>query len=1239
MSTMRDDANTKTATDSLTSTLYAVQDNRENHRDEFGSNHGSAFVHTESANCSHDGDLAMADYAYDEQLEYALDDGNYIDDDLPYFRPVLGPDGEPLIDENGDPVLEPDDDADADDTTEYDDEFEDYEVRIPTSYPTGLDSERPSTAASPSSVAGTEAIPGPSSGLASLLANASSYWSSTSNLGFGDATKEKMRLRAMADFELSEVQGAPIETEFHAPDQDVANEINLADTTLQANDPHAVSQLPQGRVRGSSRGRGRGRGRRGIAWALRGTAHDPKLRKAAEAPRGRGRSRGRPRGQLTLDPGSEFKRFHMEAMTAFMDGHMERALAAALEAIHKNPEVGVAHWLVSESLRSLGREMDSIGALMSGAVVDHDAKLWIDAGDRTLRLDEAITSRLAATNQALYCYTNALNYTKNDPDLDYLARIGVRDCYLETNDVGRARVYSKSICELQPLDWDNLLIYAELCAHAQASGELMRAKDAYETAFTIANAQAVELADVPEIWSHVNIYLEILDKLGHTATAIGMLKRLARWVLGRKEEMFWEQHYETDVEYDVGNERRGFVGEFQQGKATVDKSKFGEGLPLEIRVKLGLFRVKMGVEQHDEALKHLNILYDLADDAADHYDAFYVVADCLRLYRRFEDALRFYHALKEAMDGMTEEFALGLAECYHATARIEQALEIYRGALISHPLSVQVRIKLGNLYKDLGRQEDARPLLHEVAMLGKKQYILEEEDEVPTLPKPRTLKRLAPRFDIGDRRSLINPRTKRPYTRKYTRRKNKAKVDVDEEGNVVQALEEDMPEVPAKPAQPAGPRENLPPAYPPWSDQTSAFEDLERLWAAVEAEAEEASAPEEWLMLAAKTVELLRAEGAFYLTSGGRFRGYGKRYRQQEEATDAALDMLNRTQNDDAAGQSKPTKKRFFMAPSEFQGVNFHLWHRLIARLCLVYAERGEQQQCYNVLTEVLLKANVFNEPAFRELNSSIALCCALKFNDSKYATDIVRDYAVRSEFRASVPFQLINGVSNLCYGVDNALCSGAMQKFLFRGLKSMEFNLMPQVLRDRQEYGQQLDALQKRLAKYGPESGPPDAGMLVIYGNAMAINMQRNAALPYYLRALAIQPNNAMLNLSIGVSYIHTAMKRQTENRQYGIQQGISFIQRYHELRTASGDVHHIQEAEYNMAKAWHMLGLAHLAIPGYERVLRMSRQMSFDAEKHVYEIKEDFGMEAAYALQQLFMIAGNEEAAMALGQEWLVM
>ena len=77
-------------------------------------------------------------------------------------------------------------------------------------------------------------------------------------------------------------------------------------------------------------------------------------------------------------------------------------------------------------------------------------------------------------------------------------------------------------------------------------------------------------------------------------------------------------------------------------------------------------------------------------------------------------------------------------------------------------------------------------------------------------------------------------------------------------------------------------------------------------------------------------------------------------------------------------------------------------------------------------------------------------------------------------------------------------------------------------------------------------------------------------------------------------------------------------------------------------------MLGLSHLAIPGYKKVLSLSKEVQAEHLVERREAKdggdsnddaEDLASEAAFALQQLYALSGNMRAAQAITNEWLVL
>ena len=125
------------------------------------------------------------------------------------------------------------------------------------------------------------------------------------------------------------------------------------------------------------------------------------------------------------------------------------------------------------------------------------------------------------------------------------------------------------------------------------------------------------------------------------------------------------------------------------------------------------------------------------------------------------------------------------------------------------------------------------------------------------------------------------------------------------------------------------------------------------------------------------------------------------------------------------------------------------------------------------------------------------------------------------------------------------------------------------------------------------------------------------------------------MIKLSLALGYLHYALKRQADNRHQILMQGLAFLLEYYDCRQRSSIPSEKQEAEYNVAHAYHLLGLTHLAIPYYERCLAISA--TAPVEKSGCGV-EDFAHEAAFALQSFWAASGNMEKARELTEKWLV-
>lgn len=155
------------------------------------------------------------------------------------------------------------------------------------------------------------------------------------------------------------------------------------------------------------------------------------------------------------------------------------------------------------------------------------------------------------------------------------------------------------------------------------------------------------------------------------------------------------------------------------------------------------------------------------------------------------------------------------------------------------------------------------------------------------------------------------------------------------------------------------------------------------------------------------------------------------------------------------------------------------------------------------------------------------------------------------------------------------------------------------------------------------------DICLIMLYGHILYVGQSYAYALNYFFRAYALDPQNPMVHLCLGLTYCHHALKRQCENRQHHILQGMSFLHLYHEARIKSDKLEERQEAHYNLGRVYHMLGLNHLAIPYYQMVLNEGGGRSE---------REDIVLDTAYNLQTMYAIAGNTGLAQEVTRKWLV-
>ena len=284
-------------------------------------------------------------------------------------------------------------------------------------------------------------------------------------------------------------------------------------------------------------------------------------------------------------------------------------------------------------------------------------------------------------------------------------------------------------------------------------------------------------------------------------------------------------------------------------------------------------------------------------------------------------------------------------------------------------------------------------------------------------------------------------------------------------------------------------------------------------------------------------------------------------------------------------------------------------------------------------------------------------VACALLGNDDETLCNIARWFMKEYQF-VTDGYRLFSALNRVSDTDKSWYNCGPSQKYILRQLKAVDFSLSREARRkslfqERASYttndddGNQIRAQEMDVALlmlYGhilyagksyayavSTSKPLSTHLAAHHGNEQLLTVN----VDYFLRALALDPQNPMIKLSLALGYLHYALKRQADNRHHILMQGMSFLFDYYDCRQSSISSSERQEAEYNVAHAYHILGLTHLAIPYYERCLAMSADVQVEK---LGSRAEDFAREAAFALQNFWAASGNMEKAQGLTDKWLV-
>ncbi|XP_014554952.1 hypothetical protein COCVIDRAFT_17396 [Bipolaris victoriae FI3] len=1049
--------------------------------------------------------------------------------------------------------------------------------------------------------------------------------------------------------------------------------------------------------------RGRRGGKRGRP-STRGRGGNSSARSTRGRKRGKPGSEKGPRGpRAVADPGAEWKALQQQANAKFIEKDYEAALSYAQQAIQLNPEIFDAYNIASEIYTEMGREEDSIAVLLAGAPTKRDPGLWQFIIERIQQLDPEQHPRFTDENKSaaiLPCLNEIIllnnDYEARSHKLEIEAQLGRSSkCVL----LGLKMLKTRKEQGEDP-DTSVLKIMAMMgtASPRQTKIHLHKLIDSFEEAIDVFTQPGRDPVTNDLDWELINIYLDLLDRAGSYAKGITKLKSLSRWKQGRHAETFWDE-LDDDREFDIEDEpRRVAVPQFVQKS---QDAKYGSTLPLEIRVKLGLFRLRRSKDDFKEAMHHLEMLEpdDQGPDALmwDYEDLFRIIGDALHATGHDKDALRFYEPL---FNNDSREFNLmsyiGLHTCFKNEGRTEKTAEVILILKKWPAKSYDDLAVLAKFFEDQGMWQEAGQRAetiyrdkygHKLKALGFQAY-----DELRVYYYNQ---RRQARGRYAVRKSTV--RKNRKKMQKATGQNDEEDDSANETGNkelpgIVAPTERpkkglfrtkrtkapkiqvflDVREEDAEPAPDAELRpatiegtdvpyraitnrlfrgklqklatdfaDDLKAARAQHREIVSSFKRLDEIWEPAEDGDEEAI--KEVLSITRELIEEFSTFDLFYSNKKEDLMTYFRRVTAGDLWKESALMVLAVVANNAEDGETDPElQERPSTPPTDFWGIHFDKWCDAFGRYAILLAGEGDEEQCFATL-DIALQANIFHRSQIYHRQLQICrLTCALAADNSPQASIAARWLLKEYPFGTDL-FRLYSSVNRLC-SFPEGFATGPAYKVLMRYIKTVDYALLTP--KQRIEFN-----FSTKTTKGGFRNNVNiedvdkvkghDPALFALYAHVLMCGGSYMAALNYYFRAFALTPEDPVINLGIGVAYIQHAMKRLSENRQYQIQQGLSFVYRYYDLRIKSPHTIHRQEAEFNVGRMWHSLGLVALALPAYERCVALSEQVKKEAQDQCIDGNwgcEDFSTDAAFAMQSIYAISGNFEGALEVTMKSLV-
>ena len=678
---------------------------------------------------------------------------------------------------------------------------------------------------------------------------------------------------------------------------------------------------------------------------------------------------------------------------------------------------------------------------------------------------------------------------------------------------------------------------------------------------------------IPFDWSSLNIVTELYLKLPiGSAAGLKVIKSYARWIQHRENQTFWND-VSDDSEFDL---RRTKNARFETLPPN-EKSK-SYTLPIDIRVRLGLIR--LANDNFPEAMNHFQSLYD--ENFEDISDLHFEVALALTKAEKFQEAIDFFLPLLSFEDFHNVQLFSALGKCYKETENYEEAMKYYENAVELAPEVLENKLDLAEVHYHLGNQDDFKAILADVSAIRKRQEAaLYGSLEGVQSPKKKGNnaekdKSSKPLLEDSMFRQYHGKRKKTPQDLERERidRERKITTKVVDKFNSLKDYEEGIQNGEDK-------------LIRPWIDTVS---DLVDVFSSI--------------------------KNFFVRNRSKKFVGIIRRTKKFNTVLDYQLERLSKLSEGDNLSDGLPLMEErvTLTSTTELRGLTYDQWFELFMHLALTLTKYQSVEDGLSII-ETAQEVNVFvQNPQRAKMMKFVKLAIVLEIENEEELAENLRGLLNQFQFNRKVLEVFMLSLSHGQMSTE-ILSTTVQQKFFLRQIKAFDS------CRFDTHVNGQASITNKVVVNPDKLASPY---LYYIYAVLLYSSRGFLSALQYLSWLEKDTPDDPMVNLLMGLCHTHRSMQRLTANRHFQFLHGLRYLYRYYDIRSTMYSELEKQEADYNVGRAFHLMGLTSIAITYYNRVLEDYKD-------------EELKKHAAYNCVVIYQGSGNIKLANSIMEQYL--